>query len=187
MENVISFSHRLLKDNITNDDVAIDLTAGNGWDSLLLAKQARFVYSFDIQEVACLKSAELLKNYDNCLIINDSHLNFDKYVKEDFRACIFNLGYLPGGDKTITTKANIVLETLIKLLDKILVGGIVVIVFYPGHLEGEAEVKAIEAYSKDLEQSHFQVLKYEFINQINNPPFLIAIRKIKWERLLDLK
>ncbi|MDU4447705.1 MAG: class I SAM-dependent methyltransferase, partial [Anaerococcus vaginalis] len=31
---------------------------------------------------------------------------------------------------------------------------------------------------KNLDQKTFQVIKYNFYNQINNPPFLISIRKV---------
>lgn len=50
-------------------------------------------------------------------------------------------------------------------------------VFYPGHKSGLEEANIIGEYLKDLNQKEFDVLKYEFINQVNNPPFLIAIKK----------
>lgn len=98
MESVIDFSHSLLKSHITKDDVVIDMTVGNGNDTLVLASIARKVYGFDIQKDACTKTSEGLKDFNNYRIINDSHLNFEKYVKEDFCGVIFNLGYLPKGD-----------------------------------------------------------------------------------------
>lgn len=50
-------------------------------------------------------------------------------------------------------------------------------VFYPGHKSGLEEANIIGEYLKDLNQKEFDVLKYEFINQVNNPHFLIAIKK----------
>ena len=36
-------------------------------------------------------------------IICDSHINMSEYVNEPVSVIIFNLGYLPGGDRSITT------------------------------------------------------------------------------------
>ena len=35
------------------------------------------------------------------------------------------------------------------------------------------------AYVKDLHQADVHVIRYEMINQRNNPPFLIAMEKMK--------
>lgn len=177
MDSVIDFSHYLLKKHTTKDSITIDMTIGNGNDTLFLAQNTKFVYGFDIQETACIKTRELLKDYNNFKLINDSHLFFDKYVLEEFSAVIFNLGYLPGGNKQIHTEARVVLDTLKKVLFKLKVNGICNIVFYPGHVSGKEEVNLLTSYLRELDQKEFDVLKYEFINQINYPPFLISIKK----------
>ena len=60
--------------------------------------------------------------------------------------------------------------------------GVCVCVIYPGHEEGLKESKAIEAFVQQLNQKEYQVLKYDFINQIHQPPYLIAIQKLKEEK-----
>ena len=40
---------------ITKDDVVVDATMGNGHDTLFLAKLAKQVYAFDIQETSSRK------------------------------------------------------------------------------------------------------------------------------------
>jgi predicted methyltransferase len=177
MDNVIKFSHHLLKEHLTKDDIAIDMTVGNGNDTLVLVQTAKFVYGFDIQKQACINAKNLLQGYTNYKIINDSHLSFDQYVQEEIAGVIFNLGYLPGGNKNIHTNASTVLKTLKKVLKLLKTGGICILVFYPGHPSGMEEVKIIGTYLSTLNQKEYDVLKYEFINQINNPPFLIAIKK----------
>lgn len=176
MESIIEFSHNVLLRNLSRDDVVLDMTVGNGKDTLFLVKHFKFVYGFDIQEVACTKANELLKGYSNYKIINDSHLYFDRYVKEEFAGAIFNLGYLPGGSKEIHTEVDVVLETVKKVLKKIIKGGVCVLVFYPGFPSGLEEAKVIESYLRNINQKEFTVLKYEFINQINNPPYVVAIK-----------
>ena len=177
MENIIDFSHYLLKKHLTKSDVVIDMTVGNGHDTLFLVQISKFVYGFDIQKDACVKADGLLKGYQNFKIINDSHIFFDKYIKDEIAGVIFNLGYLPGGDKNIHTDATTVLKTLKKILHILKINGICIIVFYPGHKSGFEEASIIQKYLQSLNQKEFAVLKYEFINQINNPPFLIAIKK----------
>lgn len=177
MDSVIEFSHRLLRENITDQDITIDMTLGNGYDALELVKISKFVYCFDIQMEACRRAEELMESYNNYTIINDSHIEFDKYVFEEFAGVIFNLGYLPRGNKLIHTEAIVVLETLKKVLIKIKKDGIIVIVFYPGHPSGLQEVEVVGQYLQGLNQKIYDVLKYEYINQENNPPFLIAVKK----------
>ncbi|HOD61626.1 MAG TPA: class I SAM-dependent methyltransferase, partial [Bacilli bacterium] len=83
------------------------------------------------------------------------------------------------GSKQICTTAKttlIALKKAIRLLD---VGGICVLVFYPGHREGKIEAQEVGEYLKTLDQKEFDIIKYEFINQINMPPFLIALERLK--------
>lgn len=181
METVVEFSHSLLRKHITKEDVVIDMTVGNGVDTLYLVGISRYVYGFDIQKEACGMAGKLLTGYINYEIINDSHYNFDKYITEEISGAIFNLGYLPGGNKEIHTNANVVLKTLEKLIYSLKKNGICIIVFYPGHESGLEEAKLLGTYLSNLNQREFDVLKYEFINQINNPPFLIALKKRIWE------
>lgn len=179
MKTVIEFAHDLLKDNITKDDIALDMTLGNGFDTLFLVQNCKFVYGFDIQKEACLKTAERLQGFKNFELINDSHQKFLEYVNIPYKGVIFNLGYLPKGNKNIVTQAKTTLETLQLVLDNIMIDGICVLVVYPGHPEGNRESIVLEDYLKKLNQKNYDVIKYEFINQINYPPYLLAIRRKK--------
>ncbi|GAE94043.1 SAM-dependent methyltransferase [Gracilibacillus boraciitolerans JCM 21714] len=51
------------------------------------------------------------------------------------------------------------------------------IVIYHGHAGGTTEKNEVLAYCEQLDQEKYQVLQYQFINQINKPPFVIAIEK----------
>ena len=178
MQKIIEFAHYLLKEKITSSDICLDMTLGNGNDTLFLLKYAKFVYAFDIQKEALENSYKKLLKYNNYKLILDSHENFDKYVKEPIKSVIFNLGYLPKGNKNITTNCETTLKTLNKALNVISTNGIIIIVVYPGHEEGMKESLKLNDFLKTLDQKKFEVLKYEFFNQINNPPYLFAIEKI---------
>lgn len=177
MVSVIEFNHRLINEYIKENDISIDMTIGNGNDTLVLVEKSKFVYGFDIQDEAINNTNKLLKGYTNYKLIKDSHLNFTNYINEEVGVVVFNLGYLPKGNKEIHTKADIVLDTLKKVLGKLRKDGICNLVLYPGHPSGLEEANLISDYLQTLNQKEFDVLKYEFINQINNPPFLISIKK----------
>ncbi len=51
------------------------------------------------------------------------------------------------------------------------------IVIYHGHPEGKVEREYLLRYVKSLDQNIAHVLEYKFLNQKNNPPFIIAIEK----------
>jgi len=180
--NTSSLIDYILKNYIKNDMIIADMTLGNGYDScniLSYLNGTGFLYALDIQDLAINKSMENLKkiNYNNYKLIKDSHINFDKYIKEEIDLAIFNLGYLPGGDKSITTKSEDVLICIEKLLVKLKNNGLVLLTLYPGHKNGADEKEYLEKYFKILNQKNFNVLKYDFINQKNNPPYVIMIEK----------
>ena len=138
------------------------------------------VYGFDIQKIAIEKTKELLNenNFaENVVLINDSHEKVDKYILEALDAAIYNLGYLPKGDKSITTKAKSTVISILKTLELLKSNGILIIVSYIGHPGGMDEKNALEGILKDLDQKKFNVLKNEFINQKNSPPLLYIIEK----------
>ena len=178
MNNIIDFSHELLKD-INNKKYAVDMTVGNGFDTLFLCEHYEFVYGFDIQQVAIDNTKKKLEEnkLNNYKLILDSHSQIDKYINNGLDAIIYNLGYLPKGDKQITTKYEDVLISLNKVLPLLNKGGRIVIIFYPGHESGKKEIENIIPFLNNLDQKEFEVIKYEFINQINEPPFLIAIER----------
>ena len=55
--------------------------------------------------------------------------------------------------------------------------GIIVLVIYHGHPEGQVERDAVLKFAEELDQKQSHVLRYGFINQQNNPPFIVAIEK----------
>lgn len=176
MKTVLEFAHTLLQESVNSTDTAVDFTAGNGYDTLFLCSLAQDVYSFDIQEAAVKITKEKVAQYPNCRVILDSHANFLRYVTS-FKAGIFNLGYLPKGNKSIHTDAQTVVSTMKAALQVVEVQGVLVVVIYPGYPEGEKESEVISGFSQTLDQKLYDVIRYEFINQINDPPYLIAIRR----------
>ena len=181
MDKVLTFAKKLLKEKIDKNSIVVDATAGNGHDTLFLAKSAaKKVYAFDIQTQAIENTTTLIaKNnvLDKCEIILDSHLNFDKYIEEKITAVIFNLGYLPNASHNITTTAEVTLPTIEKFLTKLASGGRIIIVVYWGHDNGKIEKEQLLKQLIKLNQKEVEVLQYQFINQQNNAPFILALEK----------
>lgn len=166
-----------------NYNIAIDATMGKGNDTIKLAKKLGkdgIVYSFDIQDIAICNTKNRLKelNINNVKLIKDSHENLSEYIKDKADLIIFNLGYLPGFDKNIKTKASSTEIGIKKSLDILGLGGILIITLYTGH-EGSLEEKfAIEKLFKNISQKKYAMQKIEFFNQVNNPPIVYLIEKI---------
>ena len=90
---------------------------------------------------------------------------------------MFNLGYLPSGDKSIITQPATTLSAIQQSLARLRKGGILSLMIYYGHEGGIKEKDAVDDLVVNLEQEKFQVLQYQFVNQKNNPPYLYLIEK----------
>lgn len=185
LERVLQYAQTLLEMSVSEGDIAVDATAGNGHDTLFLANLVGddgYVYAFDVQKEAV--DATLHRLLDNALehraiVLKDGHENVANYIHKPVSAAIFNLGYLPGSNHEIVTKPNTTIQAIESLLKLLKLGGMIVLVVYHGHEGGKNERDEVIRYVSDLPQKHVHVLRYEFMNQKNNPPFIIALEKVK--------
>ncbi len=185
LERVLQYAQTLLKSAINEGDIAVDATAGNGHDTLFLAQLVGddgFVYAFDVQKQAV--DATLHRLLDNALehralVLKDGHENVAKYVNKPIAGAIFNLGYLPGSDHEVITRPNTTIQALESLLKLLKISGIIVLVIYHGHEGGKEERDEVIRFVSELPQKYIHVLRYEFLNQKNDPPFVIALEKVK--------
>lgn len=173
--DISDISHFIIEKFIENKDIAIDGTLGNGHDTDFLASKFNRVYSFELQEEACAKYIEQANL--NVEIINESHHLFRKYVKEDVDCIMYNLGFLPGGNKEITTMHETSLESIKIGLDILKLGGIMTICIYRGHNEGEKEESCILSYLQSLNKSRFGVMIHSYLNRVNKAPILVVVEK----------
>lgn len=168
-------SHYLL-DHLNKDDIVVDATVGNGNDTLFLCEIAKKVYGFDIQEVAITKTRDYLKSFKkkNFKLILDSHEHILNYVK-DFKGVVFNLGYLPHGDKDITTTKASTINTLKTLTTHLYPETFIIMTCYQGHEAGKVESEAVKTFIDTLDDS-FNVLIYEHLKK-PQAPFVVVIEK----------
>lgn len=187
LERILPFARTLLDKSVAKGDIAIDATMGNGHDTVYLANlvgKVGKVFSFDIQDEAMLATSKRLADQslsDRVILTKTGHEYVRSIVPKDLhgrvKGAIFNLGYLPGGDKTIVTNATTTISAVEQIFEMLAPEGIIILVIYHGHAEGAAEKDELLQYLENFNQEKAHVLQYQFINQQNNPPFIIAIEK----------
>lgn len=183
LTRILPYAKTLLSEHVTEESIVIDATCGNGHDTLFLAQQVPNgeVYAFDIQHQAIENTFDKIKDFDNVKLIRDSHANAQAHIPSSYHgqvdAAIFNLGYLPKGDKQIVTHPESTISAIEHIFEILAIEGIIILVIYPGHDEGKVERDQVLNYLTSLDQQTAHVLQYQFINQQNDPPFICAIEK----------
>jgi len=183
LDRILPFTKYLLKKSVAEGDVVVDATCGNGNDTVFLSHlvgPGGRVISFDIQPVAIQKTKARLEEagIQNISLILDGHENALEYISSEISAAVFNLGYLPGSDKSVTTNGDTTWKAVMDLLSLLKIGGIIILVIYHGHEEGKTERDEIEKKITTLDPAMTSVLKYEFLNKAS-APYIIAIEKMR--------
>ena len=183
MIDLKSTEKALLLPHIREGGAVVDFTMGNGHDTLWLSRlvgETGRVYSFDIQDAALSSARSLLeaegapKNYT---LIKASHHLVADYVKEPICAGMFNLGYLPGGDRSVTTMHETTLAAISAGIDLLEDGGGLLIAVYPGHAEGTLEGELIHQMLSPLDRKKICVSKLRIINSPASPFFFLVEKK----------
>jgi len=187
LDRILPFAKKLLKNVVKPGDRVVDATLGNGYDTLFLAElvgENGKVYGFDVQEEAIRATSARLKQHqltDRVILFHQGHEQLSAVLpseeKGKITGAVFNLGYLPGSDKTIVTRPETTKEAIEQLLEWMAPEGTIILVIYHGHVDGAIERDSLLQYCQQLDQKKAHVLQYQFINQQNNPPFIIAVEK----------
>lgn len=175
--SILNMVKKICSENITKNDYVVDMTVGNGNDTLFLANISKKVFGFDIQGVAIENTKKLLRenNVYNYELFNISHEKINDVLKEyenNIKLILFNLGYLPCGDKSITTNHETTLNAVKNSLSMLCDNGLILIVFYP-HPEGKLEAQVV------LEYLNKNKLEYKIYKNTPNmdAPYLVVINK----------
>ncbi|MDD5274007.1 MAG: class I SAM-dependent methyltransferase [Methylovulum sp.] len=179
-------AHELIAKQLQVGDTAIDATAGNGHDSAFLLAQVGLsghVYGFDIQAAAIAATRQKLATADNVTLVQDSHAQLAQHIRpchtHNIMACMFNLGYLPGGDKRVITQAASTLAALTAASELLAVGGLLTVLAYPGHPDGDQETLQVAQWCGQLAPERFNCRV--FASDADNPaaPRLWVLGKAK--------
>ena len=147
-------AHQWLAERLQPGDQVIDATAGNGHDTRFLAEQVGprgKVYAFDVQDDAITATGSRLQAHgllSRVELIKASHADMASHIPRPchgkLTACMFNLGYLPGSDKSIVTRAPDTLAALDQLHHLLQAGGVVSLLIYRGHSGGQEEYHCLQ-------------------------------------------
>ena len=164
-------------------DAAVDATVGNGHDTCMLAELVGpegHVTGFDIQPEAIARTEALLRErglWARCELHGDGHQHMAEHVTGPVRAVCFNLGWLPGGDKRVTTRwetTRAALEQALGLLEPM---GVCTVCAYPGHEAGREELEQLVAFFTALRPQEYNVLRQTFLNAGPGAPECFVVQR----------
>jgi len=168
------FVKDFLSKHVKPGDVMVDATLGNGYDSEYLLSLGANIIAFDIQSAAIEQTKKRLGESVNLTMHHTSFIHMFEYVS-DYKGIIFNLGYLPNGDKKITTNKSDTLGILNEIVLKMNNNSFVIITAYPGHEAGLDEAHAIETFIQTLPNDYL-AYTYQIKNRFH-APYVIVIEK----------
>ena len=189
MNNRVSLTtkaHNIIQKYLATGDYAIDATVGNGHDTLFLSKQIGMdgrVFGFDIQQQALdstLSKLESEHDNDNTQLFHVSHSNMEQQIPAEYhkkiKAIMFNLGYLPGSDKSVITHSDSTLLALNQSINLLAPSGIITITAYPGHQGGAEETRQIMQWCNLLPTEQYTVQTI-YSSDKKTAPILLIIQK----------
>lgn len=142
-------------------DLVVDATVGQGRDTRFLAEAVGAdgrVYGFDVQPEALELARQRLGALTGRVSLHlRGHESMLETLPPELRGRVavimFNLGYLPGGDKRLTTRPETTLAGLVAALELLSPRGCLSVVAYTGHPGGREECEAVKAWAESRAES----------------------------------
>lgn len=179
-KNTVGRVHEILEDVVRPGMQVVDATLGRGNDALKLAQCLQgqgTLYGFDVQEEALKETWNALKDFPNLekklYLIGHEHMQ--EMVTAPVNVIVFNLGYLPRGDKNKTTMVSSTLAAVKQSLNLLKENGTLLVTCYPGHAEGKREEEALLEFFTQCPQKEMTIVREEFVNQVHCPPLLYRV------------
>lgn len=173
----LAFAHSIWKKHITPKSYVIDATCGNGHDSLFILQQKpKHLFCIDIQETALKNTQARVSCFKDFSLHHHCHSSFPMGA-ESIDLIVYNLGYLPGGDKELTTQTETTLASIDNGLKLLNISGLMSITLYPGHAEGEREEKRVLKHVSTLSEKNFRITSHRWIRAAKAPSLLL-IQKV---------
>lgn len=182
----LDFAHGFWGKFLKKEDVVIDATCGGGYDTVFLSTLSDYVIGLDIQEEAIKKTMDRLppEKKNKVRLYKQSHESFPKSIqKGSVTLIVYNLGYFPGGDKSITTQTSVTLESVKNGMQLLKNGGVISITAYPGHPEGKVEESALSEYLSKLNPKEWSVTHHRWINRDLSPSLFFVQNNCRNDKL----
>lgn len=184
----LQLAHDYWQRHLSRGDNVIDATCGNGYDTLKLCELALnetcgHIFAFDIQESALEATTLRLKEklspqiVERVILIHRCHSDLRLPNPEPIKLIVYNLGYLPGADKTQVTRVQTTLQSLQSAIELLTPGGLISITCYPGHPEGALEEEAILEFAAKLPRESWNCCHHRWINRQRAPSLLVIMHR----------
>jgi len=185
MMRATELAHALVQPALYDGAWVVDATVGNGHDTVWLAEavgpEGR-VFGFDIQAAALQRAGAAVHGMGRVCLVEAGHERMAELLPPEARgriaAVMFNLGYLPGADKSLTTQTETTVLALSQAIEVVAVGGVVSVIVYPGHDGGAAEADAVRAWARGLPAAYAASV-HARINARTVAPELILIERVR--------
>ena len=179
MNAITDLAHGFLRAVLRPGDAAVDATVGNGQDTLVLAEcvgPTGRVFGFDIQPEALARTRARLDaaNVSHATLYFESHARMAELVIEPVRAVAFNLGYLPNGDRQITTRTESTVMAIDAAISLLQPGGAIAVIAYRGHPGGLDETDAVRLRLTRLPAGEFEVQELPASDLPASPVLFVA-------------
>lgn len=185
--SLVQQAHAALTEILVEGDITIDATVGNGHDTLFLAAsvgESGTVYGFDIQELALDTAYRRLQEEGLAGRVSLYHAGHEamamvlqESIAGQVKAVMFNLGYLPGGDKGRTTGISTTLAALEQARTLLVPGGAISVLAYTGHPGGRDEAEAVKAWATGLSNDFYEVSVTVPSSKHGNAPEWVWVRR----------
>lgn len=184
----LDLAHSLWQKIVTPGDTVIDATSGNGRDTLFLAHLALShdtgtVFAFDIQSAALENTQKYLGEHlskeqlRRIALIHGCHSLFPETLTAgSVKLIVYNLGYLPGGSKIVTTRVETTLASVKAALPLLSPSGVISITCYPGHPQGLEEEGALTTFVAGLDGKEWSCCHHRWLNRRSAPSLLLIQR-----------
>lgn len=181
----LDLAHSYWSQIVQIGDIVIDATCGNGHDTLKLCQLTLSidkgkVYAFDIQEQAIISACHYLESHltielnQRIILQQRCHSTFPNELSpQSVKLIVYNLGYLPGGNKAKTTQVQTTLQSIHQAQELIQPGGAISLTCYPGHPEGAKEQEEILAYASQLSPKEWSCCHHVWLNRQQAPSLLL--------------
>lgn len=180
----------------------VDATAGNGQDSLFLAQNAppgARLLCLDVQESAVRATRALLAGHglaDMARVLQRGHEDLAAILEElapagaehapsdapPLGCVVFNLGWLPGGPRNMTTTPDKSLTALEAALSALAPGGCISLHCYTGHAGGAEEAALLARRVRELPPRRWRVLSLTDVNRPERVESLLLLERLPVKR-----
>jgi predicted methyltransferase len=187
MVSMTKLAHEIIRASLGEGGLAIDGTAGNGHDTLVLAQlvgPTGRVWAFDVQPQALESTRNRLlahKCHHVVELVHASHSELMTVIPQrhhgEISGIMFNLGYLPHHDHALTTRCETTIPAIQAALSLLRSGGALTVMTYRGHPGGEEEASAVESLLDGLDPDRFATFRWPEVTPTRGPR-LSAVKKL---------